>query len=161
MNLTPVCQKLSAAERAWHYRHAGAGLRLTGLSGSEKSTLSMSLEKELMGQGYSVYVLHGDNLRNGLNANLGFSPMDRSEKICRVGEVAALLATCELRAPKGLYKLARAGRFEQFTGTSAPYEAPPHCELKTDTTQESIAQSVARLLDYVRMHIPPAEQARC
>lgn len=96
INIVPVKHKLEAAERAAHYGHAGAVLWLTGLSASGKSTLSMALEKELIRQGYSCYVLDGDNIRSGLNANLDFSPAGRSENIRRVGEVAALFADAGL-----------------------------------------------------------------
>ena len=65
---------------------------LTGLSGAGKSTLAMAVEQHLFRKGYAVYVLDGDNIRSGLNANLGFSPEDRVENIRRVGEVAALFA---------------------------------------------------------------------
>ncbi len=64
----------------------------TGLSGSGKSTLAMALERRLFSEGYEVFVLDGDNLRHGLNSNLGFSPEDREENIRRVGEVAAMFA---------------------------------------------------------------------
>jgi bifunctional enzyme CysN/CysC len=72
--------------------HAGGVLWFTGLSGSGKSTLAIELEQRLFQRGYQVYVLDGDNVRQGLNANLGFSPDDRAENIRRVGEVAALFA---------------------------------------------------------------------
>ena len=64
----------------------------TGLSGAGKSTLAVELERRLFQKSYQVYVLDGDNLRGGLNANLGFSPEDRAENIRRVGEVSALFA---------------------------------------------------------------------
>ena len=67
-------------------------LWFTGLSGAGKSTLALALERELFAKGYQVYVLDGDNIRGGLNANLGFSPEDRAENIRRVGEVASLFA---------------------------------------------------------------------
>ena len=67
-------------------------LWFTGLSGTGKSTLALALERELFAKGYQVYVLDGDNIRAGLNANLGFSPEDRAENIRRVGEVASLFA---------------------------------------------------------------------
>ncbi|MES2880372.1 MAG: adenylyl-sulfate kinase [Pseudomonadota bacterium] len=95
-NLTAVSHTLNAADRAGHYGHRGAVLWLTGLSASGKSTLSMALEHALMARGYSCYVLDGDNVRNGLNANLGFKPEDRTENIRRVGEVAALFADAGL-----------------------------------------------------------------
>ncbi|CAG0948374.1 adenylylsulfate kinase [Burkholderiales bacterium] len=72
--------------------HEGAVVWLTGLSGSGKTTLAMALERSLFGRGCEAYVLDGDNLRHGLNSDLGFSPEDRSENIRRVGEVAALFA---------------------------------------------------------------------
>src|SRR5262249_18169897 len=70
----------------------GGVLWFTGLSGAGKSTLAMEIEQRLFQKGYHVYVLDGDNVRRGLNANLGFSPEDRAENIRRVGEVAALFA---------------------------------------------------------------------
>jgi len=71
-------------------------LWFTGLSGSGKSTLAMAVEQELFRRGYNVYVLDGDNVRQGLSANLGFSPEDRAENIRRIGEVAALFADAGL-----------------------------------------------------------------
>ncbi|MEC5218132.1 adenylylsulfate kinase [Actimicrobium sp. GrIS 1.19] len=192
-DLTPVVHTLDATTRATHYGHPGAVLWLTGLSASGKSSLSMALEQALMARGYSCYVLDGDNLRHGLNANLGFSPAGRSENIRRVGEVAALfadaglicitafispyradrararqscrsqfheihvaasLATCEARDPKGLYRKARSGELQDFTGISAPYEAPEHPDLTIDTTSDSLPASLQKLLDYVIAHYP-------
>jgi bifunctional enzyme CysN/CysC len=72
--------------------HRGAVVWLTGLSGSGKSTIAHSLERELFNQNIHVYVLDGDNIRHGLNSNLGFSPEDRVENIRRVAEVANLMA---------------------------------------------------------------------
>ncbi len=95
-NLTAVPHALNAAQRAAHYGHRGAVIWLTGLSASGKSSIAMGLEQALTEQGYSCYVLDGDNIRNGLNANLGFSPEDRTENIRRVGEVAALFADAGL-----------------------------------------------------------------
>jgi adenylyl-sulfate kinase len=69
---------------------------LTGLSAAGKSTLAMLLERRLFDAGYAVFVLDGDNVRCGLNANLGFSPEDRQENIRRVGQVAALFAEAGL-----------------------------------------------------------------
>ncbi|SFH62646.1 adenylylsulfate kinase [Collimonas sp. OK307] len=95
-NLTAVPHALNASQRAAHYGHRGAVMWLTGLSASGKSSIAMALEQALTEQGYSCYVLDGDNIRNGLNANLGFSPEDRTENIRRVGEVAALFADAGL-----------------------------------------------------------------
>ncbi|WP_207460742.1 adenylyl-sulfate kinase [Azospirillum sp. SYSU D00513] len=91
-NLTQVEHILSADTRAWRNGHKGAILWLTGLSGAGKSTLAMQLEQRLFARGAQVYVLDGDNVRRGLNADLGFAPEDRAENIRRVGEVAALFA---------------------------------------------------------------------
>lgn len=91
-NIVQVDQGVSDDERARMNGHRGGVIWFTGLSGAGKSTLSMELERRLFEKGYSVYVLDGDNIRFGLNANLGFSPEDRSENIRRVGEVAALFA---------------------------------------------------------------------
>jgi bifunctional enzyme CysN/CysC len=72
--------------------HRGTVVWLTGLSGAGKSTIAQALERELFNQNFNVYVLDGDNVRHGLNANLGFSPEDRVENIRRVAEVANLMA---------------------------------------------------------------------
>jgi len=80
-------------QRRWRRnRHRGGVMWFTGLSGSGKSTLAMALERRLFNEGFEVFVLDGDNLRHGLNSNLGFSPQDREENIRRVGEVAAMFA---------------------------------------------------------------------
>ena len=195
MNKTPgvVPHALLASDRAAHYGHRGAVLWLTGLSGSGKSTLAMALEAALSARGSSCHVLDGENLRKGLNTDLGFSPADRTENIRRAGEVAALfcdaglvcitafispyrvdrdharktsgnafheihiatdLATCESRDPKGLYKKARSGALPEFTGISAPYEAPQQPALRIDTAGESIETSLTSLLAYVVEKIP-------
>lgn len=91
-NIVKAEQGVSDDERARMNGHRGGVIWFTGLSGAGKSTLSVELERRLFEKGYSVYVLDGDNIRFGLNANLGFSPEDRSENIRRVGEVAALFA---------------------------------------------------------------------
>lgn len=194
-NLTAVEHRVSAAMRAERNRHAGGVLWLTGLSGAGKSTLAVELERLLFRRGYQVFVLDGDNLRHGLNANLGFSPDDRAENIRRAGEVAALfaeagflvvtafispyrtdrdraraaagerfheiyvkadLATCESRDIKGLYRRARAGEIPDFTGISAPYEAPERCELVVDTNAASVSESLEVLLAHVERHFPLA-----
>ncbi len=160
----------------------------TGLPGSGKSTLAFELERVLFKKGKQVFVMDGDNLRHGLNSDLGFSPEDRAENIRRVGEVAALYAdagmiavtafispyradrrgarraagrqfneiylsasleVCEGRDPKGHYKLARQGEIPNFTGVSAPYEAPKEPELVIDTAAMSVAESLKVLGKYV------------
>ena len=91
-NLYGVEHRLSAISRAQRNGHSGGVMWFTGLSGAGKSTLAMEVERRLFQKGFNVYVLDGDNVRGGLNANLGFSPEDRAENIRRVGEVAGLFS---------------------------------------------------------------------
>jgi bifunctional enzyme CysN/CysC len=72
--------------------HAGATVWLTGLPASGKSTLAAAVEARLLAGGRAAYLLDGDNLRHGLNGDLGFSPEDRAENVRRTAEVAALIA---------------------------------------------------------------------
>lgn len=170
--------------------HKAVVIWFTGLSGSGKSTLAHAVESALHAQGCRTYVLDGDNVRHGLNKNLGFSPEDREENIRRIGEVAKLftdagviamtafispyrkdrdlaralleegrfvevyvkcaLEVCEGRDVKGLYAKARAGKIPEFTGISAPYEEPLHPEVVVDTAAESVEESAAKVLDYLR-----------
>jgi len=187
-NITMVEHRISLDARSKKNGHAGGVLWFTGLSGAGKSTLAVELERRLFDKGYNVFVLDGDNVRHGLNANLSFSPEDRAENIRRVGEVAALfanagvltltafispyrsdrdraraaaenifhevfikadVATCEERDPKGLYEKARKGEIKDFTGISAPYEAPDGPEMTVDTTDRSIDDCVDQLVEYV------------
>jgi len=180
---------VTRAEREGINGHRGCTVWLTGLSGSGKSTVANLLEKALWERGVRSYVLDGDNVRHGLNKDLGFSPKDRTENIRRIGEVAALftdagvvnitafispyradrdlvrkvqsegtfievyvkcdLGECEKRDPKGLYKKARAGEIPEFTGISAPYEAPENAELVIDTTGQTPEQSLAVIAGYL------------
>ncbi|KAG0582746.1 hypothetical protein KC19_3G082500 [Ceratodon purpureus] len=156
-------------ERQRMLNQKGCVIWITGLSGSGKSTLACTLDHALLQRGKLSYVLDGDNVRHGLNNNLGFSAEDRAENIRRVGEVAKLFAdtgviciasfispykkdrdacrklmapgdfievfmdvaleVCEQRDPKGLYKLARAGKIKGFTGVDDPYEDPQEPEI--------------------------------
>jgi len=165
-------------------------LWLTGLSASGKSTLAYALEKKLVEEGQACFVLDGDNVRHGLNEDLGFSPEDRCENIRRVAEVARLfneaglivitsfispyakdrrsareiigddrfievfvdasVEECEKRDPKGLYKQARAGEIPDFTGVSAPYEAPETPELHLDTCRLSVAKAVDAVIQHLK-----------
>jgi adenylylsulfate kinase len=79
-------------ERRKNLGHQGCTLWMTGLSASGKSTIAVALEQVLMQRGFHAYRLDGDNIRHGLNKNLGFSAADRSENIRRIGEVAKLFA---------------------------------------------------------------------
>jgi adenylylsulfate kinase len=81
-------------EREKLLRQKGATIWFTGLSGSGKSTIAFTLEHALVQRGHLAYVLDGDNVRHGLNKNLGFSAADREENIRRIGEVAKLFADC-------------------------------------------------------------------
>jgi bifunctional enzyme CysN/CysC len=171
----------------------GATLWFTGLSGSGKSSIAMEIEQRLVASGRPAYVLDGDNLRHGLNHNLGFSPEDRRENVRRVAEVAKLMAdagvvvlvslvspyradrdaaraihtesglqfyevfvdtpleVAEARDPKGLYAKARAGEIADFTGVSAPYEAPLSPDLllrHTDGDVEALARIVLERLEH-------------
>lgn len=92
MNLTPVNHSVEVNERTKRFGHEGGIIWFTGLSGSGKSTLARSLERKLFDKGYNVYMLDADNVRDGLNSNLGFSNQDRNENIRRVGEVSSLFA---------------------------------------------------------------------
>jgi len=84
--------KITALHRAERSGHRGAVVWFTGLSGAGKSTIAQAIERELFHRGMQTYVLDGDNIRHGLNSNLGFSPEDRVENIRRVSEVAKLMA---------------------------------------------------------------------
>ena len=85
-------------ERGQLLKQKGATLWFTGLSGSGKSTIAFTLEHALVQRGRLAYVLDGDNIRHGLNKNLGFSAADREENIRRIGEVAKLFADCGVLA---------------------------------------------------------------
>ncbi|MFN8599568.1 MAG: adenylyl-sulfate kinase [Candidatus Binatia bacterium] len=169
--------------------HKGFTVWFTGLSGSGKSTVAVAVEKALWDRGVRTYILDGDNVRHGLNSNLGFSPEDRTENIRRIGEVAKLfndaglvaltafispyradrdkvrglmaagdflevlvdcpVEECEKRDVKGLYAKARAGQIKEFTGISAPYEAPEKPELVLPTHQLSEQQSVDKVISFL------------
>ena len=91
-NITWHHGKLSQEIREQKLGQKGAVVWLTGLSGSGKSTVAREVELALVENGKNAYVLDGDNVRHGLNSNLGFSPADRTENIRRIGEVAKLFA---------------------------------------------------------------------
>ncbi len=188
-HLVPLEHRITADQRRARNKHAGAVLWFTGLPGSGKSTLALGLEQRLFDLGAQAYSLDGDNIRRGLNADLGFSPQDRHENIRRIGETAALFAdaglivitafispyredramaraaagqafyeihikasieVCERRDPKGHYALARAGKLADFTGVSAPYEAPETPALVVETDRLSVEESLARLIEFAR-----------
>lgn len=170
-------------------RQHGVMVWFTGLSGSGKSTIAIALERELHKRGLLCRILDGDNIRSGINNNLGFSEADRVENIRRIAEVSKLfidtgivtiaafispnndiremaaniigkedfleiyvstpLEECERRDVKGLYAKARRGEIKNFTGISAPFEAPVHPALTLDTSLLSLEESVNCLLELV------------
>ncbi|WP_435640350.1 adenylyl-sulfate kinase [Micavibrio aeruginosavorus] len=95
-NLHAVHGLVGAAERMARMGHRGGVFWLTGLSGAGKSTLATRVERALFDRGFATYVLDGDNVRSGLTADLGFSPVDRSENNRRVAAVAGLMADAGL-----------------------------------------------------------------
>ena len=97
-------------ERARVLKQKGATLWFTGLSGSGKSTMAYTLEHALVQRGRLAYVLDGDNIRHGLNKNLGFSAADREENIRRIGEVARLFADCGVLTMTSFIRPYRADR---------------------------------------------------
>jgi adenylylsulfate kinase len=99
--------------------HKGATVWLTGLSGSGKSTIAVDLEKNLWARGVRAYILDGDNIRHGLNKNLGFSPADRTENIRRIGEVAKLFTDAGMVAVTAFISPYRADR-DQVRALMAP-----------------------------------------
>ena len=188
-NITWHRGQIGRKQREELLKQRGATIWLTGLSGSGKSTIAVTTEAALLERGHLAYVLDGDNVRHGLNRNLGFSPDDRTENIRRIGEVAKLftdtgvivftsfispyradrdaaralfdegdfievhlaasVSTCEGRDPKGLYQKARDGEIPEFTGISAPYEAPESPELALDTGVLGVEESVTRIIEYL------------
>lgn len=161
----------------------------TGLSGSGKTTLASLLEKELFQLNYFCQILDGDNVRSGINKNLGFTEEDRDENIRRIAEISKLfldcgviiicsfisptnkmrdmarqivgeedflevfvntpLEVCEERDPKGLYKKARAGEIKNFTGISAPFEAPENPFIEIKNTNPNLEETVKEMLEKI------------
>lgn len=102
--------QLTREQRAKALGQSGATLWMTGLSGSGKSTIASALESALVARGLFAYRLDGDNIRHGLNANLGFSAADRTENIRRIGEVAKLFADAGVLAVTSFISPYRADR---------------------------------------------------
>jgi len=161
----------------------------TGLSGAGKSSLANELEKRLAAMGRHTMLLDGDNVRMGLNRNLGFREHDRIENIRRIAEVSKLMndaglivltsfispfihdrrrareiigdafievyvntpiEECERRDVKGLYRKARQGELDNFTGISSPYEAPEHPDAVIDTSKGTLDECVEDLLKQLK-----------
>jgi bifunctional enzyme CysN/CysC len=130
----------------WHPGHVarsdrpsqGATIWFTGLSGSGKSTVATACEQQLIGAGRPAYVLDGDNIRHGLNGDLGFTAEDRAENVRRVGHVAALMADAGLVALVPLVSPYRSDR----DAVRALHEAAglPFLEVFVDTPLELCEQ---------------------
>lgn len=189
-NIYPIFDKMMTREdKERLLKQRSVMVWFTGLSGSGKSTVAIALERELHKCGLLCRILDGDNIRSGINNNLGFSAEDRVENIRRIAEVSKLfidtgiitiaafispnnelremasaiigkadflevyvstpLAECERRDVKGLYAKARKGEIKEFTGVSAPFEAPERPDLSLDTSVLSVEQSVNRLLELI------------
>lgn len=189
-NIYPIFDRMmSRDDKEQLLNQRGMMLWFTGLSGSGKSTVAIALERELHSRGLLCRILDGDNIRSGINNNLGFSAEDRVENIRRIAEVGRLfvdtgiitiaafispnnqlremaaeiigkddfvevfvstpLEECEKRDVKGLYAKARRGEIRNFTGISAPFEAPEHPDITLDTSKLPVEESVKILLDYV------------
>lgn len=186
---------LTHGERAELRKQKGVTVWLTGLSASGKSTIACALEQSILARGLNSYRLDGDNVRFGLNKDLGFSEADRNENIRRISEVAKLFTdsccvtltsfispykqdrilarqlhekdnlpfvevyvdvpveVAEQRDPKGLYKKARQGLIKEFTGISAPYEAPDSPEIHLKNYEGvSVEESAEKIIDYLIEH---------
>ncbi len=187
-NITPHSFSISKKDRTQRNKHSSFLIWFTGLSGSGKSTIADALEKELHKKKIHTYILDGDNIRKGINSNLGFSPQDRTENIRRIAEISNLfidagivvlsafvspykkdrnnikkivgntnfvevfintsLKECERRDVKGLYKKARKGEISDFTGISAPYEAPDAPDIEI-TEEISVDEAVKKIYKYI------------
>ena len=172
-------------------KHKPICLWFEGLSGSGKSTLINHLDQYLVKNNFHTYVLDGDNLRLGLNSDLGFSDNDRIENLRRAAEVSSLMVDagllvlagfitpnesqrklirrkfkdeqfieifistpldiCEKRDIKGLYKKARDGKIDNFTGVSSPFEAPQNADLTIDTSDKSISECLSTIISFLNL----------
>ena len=186
-HIYPIFERtLQRTDRETLLKQKGIMIWFTGLSGSGKSTLAIALERALYAQGILCRILDGDNIRSGINNNLGFSEADRRENIRRIAEVSKLfvdcgivtlaafispthairhmaadiigqndflevyvstpIKECERRDVKGLYAKARRGEIKDFTGISAPFEAPENPFISIDTSCQSLEESVEILM---------------
>ncbi len=189
-NIYPIFDRMLARkDKEELLNQHSAMIWFTGLSGSGKSTIAIALERELHKRGLLCRILDGDNIRSGINNNLGFTEADRIENIRRIAEVSKLfvdagiitiaafispsndiremaagiigkddflevyvstpIEECERRDVKGLYAKARRGEIKNFTGVSAPFEAPVHPALTLDTSVLSLEESVNKLLELI------------
>ena len=109
-NITWHQADITPAARAANMQQIGCTVWMTGLSGSGKSTIAAAFEKALIQHGHHAYRLDGDNIRHGLNSNLGFSEEDRRENIRRIGEVAKLFAEAGMITITSFISPYRSGR---------------------------------------------------
>jgi adenylylsulfate kinase len=193
-NIFPIFDKvLDRKEKEKLLNQRGVVIWMTGLSGSGKTTLAIGLEKYLNEKKHLAYVLDGDNVRAGINKDLGFSEADRKENIRRIAEVSKLLVNCgvitissfvspseelrgmaksiigakdfycvyvntplevcEKRDTKGLYAKARKGEVKEFTGISAPFDAPKSPDLEIQADKHSYEDCLQRLVNFVEEKI--------
>ena len=183
---------LSREEKESLLKQRSVVIWMTGLSGSGKTTIAKALERMLHDKSYITELLDGDNIRSGINKNLGFSDEDRSENIRRIAEVSKLflncgiitincfvsptkvirqqareiieeenfievfidtpIEICEQRDPKGLYQKARRGEIKDFTGISAPFEAPEDA-LVIKTEGKEVAECAKELYEHISSKI--------
>lgn len=189
-NIYPIYDRMMTREDKESLLHQqGLLVWFTGLSGSGKSTIALGVERELHARGILCRILDGDNIRAGINNNLGFSAEDRTENIRRIAEIGKLfvqtgivtlacfvsptveirkmaakivgeedfrevyvstpIEVCEQRDVKGLYARARRGEVKDFTGISAPFEAPTNPALNLNTSQLSLQESVQQVVDMI------------
>lgn len=193
----PTVGQVSAGERRRLLGQHPLTVWLTGLSAAGKSTIAAALERQLIDSATACYMLDGDNVRAGINRDLGFGPEDRRENIRRIAEIARLmndaglvvitafispyradrqmaseiigadrfievhidapLEVCERRDPKGLYRKARRGELPDFTGVTAPYEAPRNPDMVLATALRPVEDCVRELLAGVSAKIHPAQ----
>lgn len=189
-NIYPIYDKMMTREdKEQLLGQKGVMIWFTGLSGSGKSTVALGVERELHQRGILCRILDGDNIRAGINNNLGFSEEDRRENIRRIAEIGKLfvhtgivtlacfvsptneirqmakeiigeedfkevfvstpIEECERRDVKGLYARARRGEVKDFTGISAPFEAPENPALSIDTSKLTLEESVNKVFELI------------
>lgn len=189
-NIYPIYDRMMTREdKEGLLEQRGVMVWFTGLSGSGKSTVALGVERELHARGILCRILDGDNIRAGINSNLGFSAEDRMENIRRIAEIGKLfvqtgivtlacfvsptedvrvlardiigeadfkevfvstpIEECERRDVKGLYARARRGEVKNFTGISAPFEAPKNPAISVDTSVLTLEESVNRVVELI------------
>ncbi len=196
-SIYPIFERMEPRSAKEHLlSQRGVTLWFTGLSGSGKSTIAIALERYLSSRGHLCRILDGDNIRCGINSDLGFSESDRRENIRRIAEVCKLFTStgvitlaafvsptrdlrrmaaeiigrddfveiyvstpieeCERRDVKGLYAKARRGEIADFTGVSAPFEAPDAADIVIDTSNIGIEECVRQIMERLAPRIVPA-----